>query len=139
MFAVHALRVGAMLTAAGDALARPMGQSTARWQVLAAVQDAPAPVAGIARRLGLARQSVQRVADLLVAEGLASYVANPAHQRAKLLRLRAAGRTTLDAIQAAQREWADALGAEIGEPELRRAARVLARVAAALEARAPAE
>ncbi len=53
-----------LLTAAGDVLARPAGQTSARWQVLAAVEDAPATVADVARALGLARQSVQREADL---------------------------------------------------------------------------
>src|SRR6266511_1264541 len=51
-------------TAAGEALARPAGQTLARWLVLETIQQAPATVAEIARRLGLARQSVQREADL---------------------------------------------------------------------------
>src|SRR6188768_2233805 len=68
--AFRVLRVAASLEAAGDALAKPAGQTTARWQVLAAIEDAPASVAGIARALGLARQSVQRVADALEAGGL---------------------------------------------------------------------
>jgi hypothetical protein len=35
----------------------------------------------------LARQGVQRLADVLVRDGLAVYEPNPAHRRAKLLRL----------------------------------------------------
>lgn len=133
-FAVRVLRLAGLLTAAGDALARPAGQTSARWQVLAAVEDAPATVAEVARALGLARQSVQRVADLLAADGLADYQNNPAHQRAKLLGLTPAGRAALGAIQAAQRGWADALGAALGADEVRAATRTLDRALAALEA-----
>jgi DNA-binding MarR family transcriptional regulator len=132
---IEVFRLNGLLTAAGDALARPAGQSAARWQVLAAVHDEPATVAQIARALRLARQSVQRVADLIVADGLATYVDNPEHRRARLLRLTPKGRRALRVIQDAQRAWADAIGAEIGEADLRRASEVLGRVLRILEAR----
>jgi DNA-binding MarR family transcriptional regulator len=115
-------------TAAGEALAKPGGQTLARWLVLEAVQDQPATVAQIARQWHLARQGVQRLADLLVRDGLAVYEPNPAHRRAKLLRLTPQGRSALLTVQAAQRTWADALGAELGEADLRRASAVLDRV-----------
>ncbi len=117
-----------LFTTAGEALAKPAGQTLARWLVLEAVQDEPATVAQTARALHLARQSVQRVADLLEQDGLAVYQANPRHRRAKLLRLTPQGRSALRAIQAAQRSWADALGAELGEADLRLASTVLERV-----------
>ncbi|HZD67656.1 MAG TPA: MarR family transcriptional regulator [Actinomycetes bacterium] len=126
-------------TTVGEALAKPTGQTLARWLVLEAVQDAPATVAQIARGLHLARQSVQRLADVLVRDGLAAYQDNPAHRRAKLLRLTPQGRSALRTIQTAQRAWADALGAEIGEEDLRRASVVLDRVLQAVRnpARSP--
>jgi DNA-binding MarR family transcriptional regulator len=80
--AFRILQLGGLLTAAGDTLARPAKQTSARWQVLAAVEHAPATVAQIARALGLARQSVQRLADLLSDEGLTAYDDNPDHARA---------------------------------------------------------
>jgi DNA-binding MarR family transcriptional regulator len=83
--------------------------------------------------LGLARQSVQRIADVLAGEGLVGYDDNPEHARAKLVRLTGRGRTALAAIQDAQRAWADQLGAEIGEAELKRVVPVLDRLAAALQ------
>jgi DNA-binding MarR family transcriptional regulator len=115
-------------TAAGEALAKPAGQTLARWLVLEAVQDGPATVAQIARQMHLARQGVQRLADVLVRDGLAVYEPNPAHRRAKLLRLTPQGRSALRTVQAAQRSWADALGAELGEADLRQASAVLERV-----------
>jgi DNA-binding MarR family transcriptional regulator len=133
---VQVLRLHGLI-AAGDALAKPAGQTSARWQVLAAVEDAAATVAQIARTFGLARQSVQRVADRLAQEGLAVYAPNPGHRRAKLLRLTARGRAALRTIQAAQRGWADALGAETGEADLRQASAVLDRVRRAVMRRRP--
>jgi DNA-binding MarR family transcriptional regulator len=134
--AFRVLRLAGILEAAGDALARPAGQSTARWQVLAAVEGQPASVAGIARALGLARQSVQRVADALEAGGLVGYEDNPRHRRARLVRLTPEGRVVLAAIQAAQAPWADGLGARVGTEKLDRANRVLDQVLAALAASA---
>jgi DNA-binding MarR family transcriptional regulator len=132
---IEIFQLNGLLTAAGDALAGPWGQTTARWQVLAAVQEEPATVAQIARALHLARQSVQRVADLLEREGLTAYEDNPGHRRAKLARLTTRGRETLEGIQGAQRVWANSIGREIGEPDLRRAGEVLDRLLLALERR----
>jgi DNA-binding MarR family transcriptional regulator len=121
-------------TAAGEALAKPAGQTLARWLVLEAVQDAPATVAQVARTLHLARQGVQRLADLLVRDGLAVYQDNPAHRRAKLLQLTPRGRAILRTIQTAQAAWADALGAQLGEDDLQRAGSLLGRVLEAVTA-----
>jgi DNA-binding MarR family transcriptional regulator len=126
-------------TTAGEALAKPAGQTLARWLVLETIQDKPATVAQIARTLALARQGVQRLADVLVRDGLAVYQDNPAHRRAKLVRLTPEGRTALGTIQTAQAAWADALGARIGEEELRQASVLLDRVLQAVGRHAPDE
>jgi len=133
LLAVQVLRLAGMLIEAGDSLAAPSGQTSARWRVLASIEEEPATVATIARALGQARQSVQRVADLLAADGLTTYADNPDDRRAKLLRLTARGRATLRAIQAAQRGWADELGGAIGARELRAASATLARLCEALD------
>jgi DNA-binding MarR family transcriptional regulator len=135
MLAILVIRLHGLVTAEGDALARPAGQTSARWQVLAGAEGGPTTVATIARRLGLARQSVQRVADVLETEGLVAYEDNPRHRRAKLLTLTERGGATLAAIQAAQRTWANALGKELGEADLRRANVVLERAFEALSKR----
>jgi DNA-binding MarR family transcriptional regulator len=131
-FAIQVIRLSARLTAAGDALARPAGQTSARWLVMAVIEDTPTTVAGVARILGLTRQSVQRVADLLEGDGLAMYQDNPGHRRARLLALTSAGRTALARIQVAQASWADELGAELGEEALRQASVVLDRALASM-------
>ena len=134
---VRLFRLNGLLAAEGETLARPTGQTTARWQVLAMVEDGPLTVAQIARTLGLARQSVQRVADALEQVGLVTYEDNPRHRRARLVTLTDEGRVTLSTIQAAQRPWADTLGRSVGERELRKAIIVLDRVLEVMTARRP--
>jgi DNA-binding MarR family transcriptional regulator len=128
-------RLNGLLAAEGESLARPAGQTTARWQLLAMVENGPATVAQTARTLGLARQSVQRVADVLEAAGLVAYTDNPHHRRARLVGLTDAGRRTLSEIQAVQRPWADAIGRRVGANDLRKATDVLDRLLGVMTAR----
>ena len=116
--------------AAAEMMTRPVGLTPAWWQVLGATLDEAMPVAEIARRvgLGLARQSVQRVADLLVERNWAVYRENPAHRRAKLLEPTSDGRRALGRLTVAQYTWADLVGNAVGEEELRRALAVLRQV-----------
>ncbi|EXG81946.1 MarR family winged helix-turn-helix transcriptional regulator [Cryptosporangium arvum] len=111
---------GELLAAARD-ISEPAGLTPAWWQVLGATLDQPLSVSDVARRvgLGLARQSVQRTADLLVEKGWATYGANPHHRRAKLLSPTDTGRATLERLRDAQHAWADAVGADVGEEALR--------------------
>ena len=126
--------LGGLFTAKGEALAKIADQTLARWVILDAVEEAPSTVAAIARRRGIARQAVQRVADLLEREGLAVFEANPGHRRAKLLRPTPKGRETLRRISVAQKAWADAVGAEIGEVKLRRAKALIEEIRRAVTA-----
>lgn len=126
-FLMHVFPLNERLTAAGEEIARRGDQTLARWLVLEAVQDEPATVADIARVTGHARQGVQRLADALVASGAASYETNPRHRRASLLQITDEGMKSLRTIQAAQRVWADHLGAELGKAALDRASALLSR------------
>jgi len=78
--------------------------------------------------LGLARQSVQRVADILVDKGWAVYRDNPRHTRAKLLEPTEAGRTVVESLRDEQHAWSNAVGAEVGIEELRQALAIVAKV-----------
>jgi DNA-binding MarR family transcriptional regulator len=131
---VPVIQLEAHFSRAGEAIAAAGGQTLARWLVLEMVADAPATVAQIGRRLGLTRQSVQRVADLLELDRLTQYASNPAHQRSQLVRITTLGRKTLSTIQRAQREWADRVGGEIGDVELRQAFAVVENLTRILKA-----
>jgi len=95
----------------GEAVATATGQTQARWQVLDAAAAADRTVAQLARRLGLARQSVQRTADLLVADGLAIYANNSDNRRSPYLRLTSPGTELLDKLS----KTADASHKELAE------------------------
>jgi DNA-binding MarR family transcriptional regulator len=125
-------RLNGLLLAAGDRMAAPVGQTSARWQVLGVVDHGPITVAAVARTMGLARQSVQRTADLLAADGLVHYEDNPADRRARLMTLTARGRKALRAIEAEQRAWAARLGAAVGGKALAQAGEALAQIEALL-------
>lgn len=86
----------------------------------------------IARRLGLQRQSVQRVADELVADGLARYEDNPRHRRSRLLVATAAGKSALAAIQSAHCAWVAEVAATVGELDWERLSVDLDRIAQAI-------
>ena len=129
---MQVFRLDGALAAAGDALTRPAGQTSARWRILAALELQPLTVAQIARMWSLARQSVQRIADALERDGFISFEDNPDHRRAKLVRLTPAGTDALAQIQKAQQAWANDLGERIGTTDLEAATGTLTRVLAAL-------
>lgn len=81
-----------------EQIARELGQTAARWHVMSVVSDAALTVPAIARRLGLARQSVQRVVDDMAGAGLVAREPNPDHQRSPLVVLTADGRAVMDEL-----------------------------------------
>ncbi|WP_328538221.1 MarR family winged helix-turn-helix transcriptional regulator [Streptomyces sp. NBC_00344] len=89
-----------LLRRSGEAIAATEGQTQARWQLLSAVSENPLTVAQAARRLGITRQGVQRVANDLVRENLAAFLPNPDHRGSPLLALTPDGRRTLERITA---------------------------------------
>jgi DNA-binding MarR family transcriptional regulator len=131
--AIEVFRANGALLAAGDALARPAGLTSARWQVLGVIDHAPATVAEVARTMGLRRQSVQQTADALTADGLAAFVDNPRHRRAKLLDPTEAGRRALAEVERAHAVWADALAAALDPSQIEAATAALRALTNALE------
>ncbi|MGW7020978.1 MarR family winged helix-turn-helix transcriptional regulator [Streptomyces decoyicus] len=132
--ALAVFRLNGQFLSVADGLAGPAGLTAAWWQVLGAVLPEPLPVAGIARAMGITRQSVQRIADLLVDRGLAEYRPNPAHRRAKLLAPTDEGRAALARITPGHAEFAARLGEQLGGPgDFRRVTAALEELSAALE------
>ncbi len=131
--ALTVFRLNGQFLSVADELARPGGLTSAWWQVLGAVLVEPLPVAGIARTMGITRQSVQRIADLLVERGLAEYAENPAHRRAKLLRVTEAGREAVSRIGPPHAEFAARLVGELGVEGFVEAVRVLERLSETLD------
>lgn len=118
---LETFRLNGRLLAAGDRLTRDLGLSSARWQVLGAIEESPLPVAQIARNMGLTRQAVQRVTNDLADACLVTFAANPDHRRAKLVKLTASGRKTLEEVWRRQIDWSNRLSAGLYAAELDKA------------------
>ncbi len=127
-------RLNGRLQEVAQDMAAEGGLTAAWWQVIGGVLDEPRSVAEVARRMGMTRQGVQRIADLLVDRGLAEYRPNPAHRRAKLLACTEAGYWAVRRISLVQHPWAERIGEMIGAEQLRATLVTLRRVIDALEA-----
>ncbi len=91
--------------------------------------------------MGITRQSVQRVADLLAERGLAEYRPNPAHRRAKLLAPTEEGRAAVRRIDPGHAAYAGRLARAFeeayGQEGLTEAVRALERLSEVLDALGP--
>jgi DNA-binding MarR family transcriptional regulator len=130
---IRTFRLNGLFLAAAEHMARPAGLTAARWQVLGAVLREPLTVSDAARAMGLTRQSVQRLADALVEDGMAEYVDNPRHRRARLLRPTQAGWDAIAVIRPLQHAFTHQVTEQIGAEELRQAVAVMDRLIAKLE------
>jgi len=132
---VETFRVTARLNQLADQLARNTGLTSARWQVLGTLHNTGTPltVAEIARRMGLQRQSVQRTADGLAAQGHVEFAENPRHRRAKLVQITEQGYAVLNAVREDRDQWADHVTHGINTEALIRATATLAQLRAVLD------
>lgn len=118
-------RVNGLLLSAGDALARPAGLTSARWQVLGVVDHGPVTIAEVARTMGLTRQTVRQTAVSLASAGMLDYEDNPRDRRARLLVLTPRGRTALRSVERRQAAWANQVAARTSLSDLRSAIGIL--------------
>ncbi|GGO91364.1 MarR family winged helix-turn-helix transcriptional regulator [Stakelama pacifica] len=115
------------LIATGNELVAPLGLTSAWWQVLGALRYSPVPLptASIARNMGLTRQAVQRIVDLLAERGMVEFRDNPHHRRAKLVLLTEAG---IEAVMGAEQAVAaldEEIADRVGSARIQEAVRTL--------------
>ena len=130
---LETFRFNGRLLAAGDRLSKPAGLTSSRWQILGAIEGQSNSVAQIARKMGLARQNVQRIANVLKQEGIVEYVPNPDHQRAKLVCLTERGRKAAKELARRQEAWANEIASRVSVSEIRDALEVLRKLRSGLE------
>ncbi|MFT4961794.1 MAG: DNA-binding MarR family transcriptional regulator [Paracoccaceae bacterium] len=119
---------------AADRISAPSNLTAARWQILGSVLQEAKTVSQIAREMGLARQSVQRIANILVGEGHLELTENPAHKRAKLITVTQQGRASIYSLSERQHIWANTIAEGFDSQELALAVQLLRRVSSQLEA-----
>ena len=134
---LETFKLNGLLLLAGDRLVRHLNLTSARWQVLGAIDlaEEPLTVAQIARNMGLQRQSVQRLANVLSTEELVRFVENPNHKRAKLVQLTERGQATLKKVKQVQVKWANQVSSGIRERDVRSAVDVLREFSTRLKGR----
>ncbi len=138
-FILASFRLHGLLMAAGARLTHSVGLTSARWQVLSAVarSSEPKPVAWVARDMGLARQSVQRVVDDLEAAGLLSFEPNPRHKRATLMVITVQGQRAFEAMTGLQVPWINGLAEGTKVREIETALHVVQGLCQQLQENAP--
>ncbi len=99
LFAAHN-----MVLKHGDLVTGKYQQTSARWRILGNIEPYPLTVSQIAKQTGYTRQSIQRLADELVDEGLATYE-SAIDRRTKNVCMTEKGRELLAKLAAYENEW----------------------------------
>jgi len=124
----NVLEAAGALRRHGDEQASRLGQTQARWQVLSVLSGEPLTVPAAARRLGVSRQAVQRIVDVLRREALVHARANPAHAGSPLLSLTPVGEEVLGALTEENAPWNRRAETELDGDDVATANRVLRRL-----------
>ena len=80
---------------ASESIAAEHGVTVTQWHAMSVLSDDDVTVPAIARRLGVTRQAVQRVADQLVSSGHVEPRKNPSHSSSPVMHLTDLGHQTL--------------------------------------------
>jgi len=131
---VEVFRTKILMLQGAESLAQSVGLTSARWQILGVLAGGPAPVASVARLVGLTRQSVQQTADAMEADGLIVYRENPHHRRAQLMEPTPAARKALAALRPREIDFSNLMGRPHTLEALDAALAVLRKTREALEA-----
>lgn len=134
---IEVFRANRLFLDLGDEMTKPVGLSSARWQVLGVVEHGPETVAHVARLMGLTRQSVQQTADGLARDGLVEYVNNPFHRRAMRMKITNKGAKALAYVARKQAAWANKVGDLYTLQELQEALNLLQKIRLELVAESP--
>ncbi len=117
---LETFKLNGLLITAGDQLVKELNLTSARWKVLGALSQSgnSMTVPEIARTMGQSRQAVQRLANEMTNDGLLEPVANPNHQKAKLICITDKGQDIYKKVMDKQVPWANTIAHEIKEADL---------------------
>ncbi|MBL1353634.1 MAG: MarR family transcriptional regulator [Zetaproteobacteria bacterium] len=118
---LETFKVSGLLTTEGDRLTEAHGLSSARWKILGSLarSNSPLTVSQIARIMGQARQSVQRLVDVMYKDEILNFINNPNHKRAKLIVLTTKGQGIYTDLNEIWNPWANQYSKELNEQELK--------------------
>jgi DNA-binding MarR family transcriptional regulator len=115
----------------GDLVTGAHQQTSARWRILGNIEPCPLTVSQIARLTGYTRQSIQRLADSLVDEGLATYE-SAIDRRTKNICITEKGKEILEKLAEYENEWVARITQTLSVEELTDLAVALEKVRAVL-------
>jgi DNA-binding MarR family transcriptional regulator len=120
-------RLNGSLLDAGNQLTKPHGLTSARWQVMGAIdlEGQPLTVSQIARRMGLTRQAIQRIVKDLSNLGMVEIKPNRDHLRSPLVAISKLGADAMVGVNKAQTTWVNKLSDGFSERQLNQALRLL--------------
>lgn len=130
---VEIFRINGALLAAGNRLSRDLRLTSARWQVLGALQNGPLTIPQIARNVGSTRQSVRRLIELLACQGHVETLGNPHHRKSDLIRLTGDGQKAFNKLKQRQRNWHPKIMAGVTLAALRQATTLLRNIREQIE------
>ncbi|ADD67656.1 transcriptional regulator, MarR family [Denitrovibrio acetiphilus DSM 12809] len=132
---LEVFKLNGLLIAEGDKLVKEFGLTSARWKVLGALAltGEPLTVSRIAVKMGQTRQGVQRIADVMETEGLITYVNNPYHKKARLVKLTEKGTDLYSKADDKQIDWSNTLADNIDIVDAETALKVLRAVYCGLQ------
>ena len=128
-------RVNGRLLESGNQLVEPLGLTSARWQVLGAIETTGAPLTcpQIAKIMGITRQGALKQLDLLESEGLVQALKNNQNERSPLYELTSIGRRKYASAMKLQEKWVGGLVAKLQLKDLVIANKVLNQLIEKLE------
>ncbi|MBU2710724.1 MarR family winged helix-turn-helix transcriptional regulator [Zooshikella harenae] len=129
--ALEIFKLGGLLVNEGDLMGSPYGITSARWKIMGAIVRAgkPLTVPQIAKTMGLTRQAVQRLVDVMYADGVLAFQTNPEHKRAKLIKLSEVGEEIYGKLDKKQVDWAQTCSIHLTKQELDTTLSVLKKMA----------
>lgn len=113
-------RVNGWLLDAGDELVKPLKLTSARWQVMGAVDLAGKHLTApqIAAAMGITRQGVQKQVNVMVKEGLLTLHPNSGHKKSPFIALSRLGAQVYKKVDRLQADWANRLAKGISCKDL---------------------
>lgn len=124
---LEVFRMNGEMLRAGNELTKPFNLTSARWQIMGAIDEGgrSLTVSQIARRMGLARQGVQRIVNDLEAMGLLERTPNVDHKSAPLCSLSPKGEEIIAHVNVEQAKWVNELSDGLSAEQLNRCREML--------------
>ncbi len=128
-------RLNRGIVRASQQLTEGTGITPAQWGVLASLSQGSEPrtVAETARLMGRARQTIQRVADILAESGLVTYLPSLDDKRAKLVKLSKSGQELVRQLEKQQHAWISGIASDCSAEEINAAFQLVKKVCQRLE------